>query len=247
MSAEDDAVAAMAQAFADDANLIDEIKDNLADVTYAAYLDTGTPNDSAHALRVIIRGVLAYFGPDGRLVPPKAIMSFNLSSADLTTYFTSGLGITGSPYANWAICNGSNGTPDLRDKFIRSTDGAAGGTGGSDSHDHTVNSHDHTMSHDHSTPNHSHQTEIGWDSGNTLYMKGDDPASGSILEPIVTRHTASIGAVASASARLASTRTDGGDTTGGSSSSNTGNATPGTNSQSNIPAYTQLTFLMRVA
>lgn len=38
----------------------------------------------------------------------------------------------------WALCNGSNGTPDLRGRFVRgaSVDGDLRGIGGSDSHVH---------------------------------------------------------------------------------------------------------------
>ncbi len=60
-------------------------------------------------------------------------------------------GIIGNIPAGWALCDGGDGRPDLRSKFIR---GAAsgqnpGGTGGSDTinipgHSHTVNSHTHS-------------------------------------------------------------------------------------------------------
>ncbi|MFH0912875.1 MAG: hypothetical protein V1884_01125 [Candidatus Omnitrophota bacterium] len=40
----------------------------------------------------------------------------------------------------WALCNGTNGTPDLRDKFIYGTSAAEepGATGGATTHTHTV-------------------------------------------------------------------------------------------------------------
>jgi hypothetical protein len=40
----------------------------------------------------------------------------------------------------WAICNGTNGTPDLRDRFLRGTGDPAniGKTGGANQHHHTV-------------------------------------------------------------------------------------------------------------
>jgi microcystin-dependent protein len=49
----------------------------------------------------------------------------------------------------WAICDGSNGTPDLRDRFIVVAGGnyTAGNTGGTNTndlnHSHTVNNHTH--------------------------------------------------------------------------------------------------------
>ncbi|HRE58030.1 MAG TPA: hypothetical protein PLW09_09430 [Candidatus Kapabacteria bacterium] len=48
----------------------------------------------------------------------------------------------------WALCDGTGGTPNLDDRFPRGTTNAAsvGTTGGSDDHSHTVNDHDHTLS-----------------------------------------------------------------------------------------------------
>ncbi|MBA7491903.1 hypothetical protein ES702_02451 [subsurface metagenome] len=60
---------------------------------------------------------------------------------------------------DWALCDGGNGTPDLRDKFILGCpDGVnPGDTGGSSSHSHTVNAHSHTVnSHGHTIGSHSH-------------------------------------------------------------------------------------------
>lgn len=50
----------------------------------------------------------------------------------------------------WKLCDGNNGTPDLRDSFIRGAGGAIapGVTGGESSHHHT-NSHG---SHNHDLP-----------------------------------------------------------------------------------------------
>lgn len=41
--------------------------------------------------------------------------------------------------ANWQLCDGTNGTPDLRDRFIQGAGGALnpGGIGGEAEHDHT--------------------------------------------------------------------------------------------------------------
>ena len=49
--------------------------------------------------------------------------------------------------AGWALCDGSNGTPDLRDRFIFGwTEGVdPGGTGGSSTHSHVMNSHYHSV------------------------------------------------------------------------------------------------------
>lgn len=63
----------------------------------------------------------------------------------------------------WYVCNGSNGTPNLSDKFIKGTTSlsSVGGTGGSHtktlvtaylpSHSHTLNNHTHTIDHNHAS------------------------------------------------------------------------------------------------
>ena len=84
---------------------------------------------------------------------------------------------------NYALCNGSNGTPDLRNKFIvgsgSGSNYSVGNTGGSDSvtlstsqipaHSHTTNNHSHNASvsdpgHGHSVsvsdPGHQHNTSV---------------------------------------------------------------------------------------
>jgi len=50
----------------------------------------------------------------------------------------------------WYVCNGQSGTPDMRDKFIRS-ENASGNTGGEDTHTLEANE----------IPSHTHNTSIG--------------------------------------------------------------------------------------
>lgn len=62
------------------------------------------------------------------------------------------LGTLANIPSGWKICDGTNGTPDLRNRFIKCADvvGDLGVTGGSDGHDHTdPASHTHTTSHTH--------------------------------------------------------------------------------------------------
>lgn len=40
--------------------------------------------------------------------------------------------------AGWLVCDGTNGTPDLRNRFIKGASGEPGGTGGSATHSHTT-------------------------------------------------------------------------------------------------------------
>lgn len=53
--------------------------------------------------------------------------------------------------SGWAVCDGTSGTPDLRDKFIRgaSIDGDVRATGGADTHTHTNSSTSTQAVHDH--------------------------------------------------------------------------------------------------
>lgn len=51
--------------------------------------------------------------------------------------------------SGWTLCDGTMGTPDLRDKFVRGAGGSQnpGDTGGSATHDHTFtgDSHRHSI------------------------------------------------------------------------------------------------------
>lgn len=53
--------------------------------------------------------------------------------------------------SGWAVCDGTSGTPDLRDKFIRgaSIDGDVRATGGADTHTHTNSNTGSQAAHDH--------------------------------------------------------------------------------------------------
>lgn len=64
-------------------------------------------------------------------VPEKGILWASIDATDIATYFDeTGLGLLDRPYAGFAICNGSNGTPDLDGSLIRG-DVSGGGAAGS--------------------------------------------------------------------------------------------------------------------
>ena len=73
-------------------------------------------------------------------IPIKGIIFAYLTAQNIIDYFdATGLGDAGS-FIGWAICNGSNGTPDGRGKFFRLPDAwttGAGATGGNDAVAHT--------------------------------------------------------------------------------------------------------------
>lgn len=47
-------------------------------------------------------------------------------------------GLVANIPSGWLLCNGTNGTPDLRDRFIKGATAEAGGTGGAATHGHTM-------------------------------------------------------------------------------------------------------------
>lgn len=82
--------------------------------------------------------------------------------------------------SGWALCNGTNGTPDLSGKFVMGTDGShpPGATGGASAHEHTFTGDGH--SHDLATGTevsddtpegaHSHATTTSPATGTTQYV-----------------------------------------------------------------------------
>lgn len=62
------------------------------------------------------------------------------------------LGSTSSLPTGWKLCDGTNGTPDMRDKFIKCANDTSeiGNTGGANTHAHATQTHTHTASSSHS-------------------------------------------------------------------------------------------------
>lgn len=92
--------------------------------------------------------------------------------------------LSATPPTGFVACNGSNGTDDLRGRFLRGTPaaGTVGDTGGSDSHSHTGGSHTHgatlsgTHGHTHTleVPAHSHDVTVTLEVCTTLVGCGAD-------------------------------------------------------------------------
>lgn len=94
--------------------------------------------------------------------------------------------------SGWVLCNGSNGTPDLRDRFVLGAGTTAvGATGGSSSHGHDA--HTDVVSHDHgvtvSDPGHAHVEQHN--NATTGSLRGWGAADTSTGTPTATGYSTS--------------------------------------------------------
>lgn len=145
--------------------------------------------------------------------------------------------------ANWALCDGTNGTPDLRDRFVR---GAAAGqnpgaTGGAATHGHSFtqptaaneSAHTHTYT---QVPNHVHveNAQGGTTGSNTGTHVMTSAATGGSLRQAAQSTQNPTGGVATGTTAAGSAHThtvSGGAVVDGST----------------LPPYFALAFIMRVA
>jgi cytoskeletal protein CcmA (bactofilin family) len=157
---------------------------------------------------------------------------------------------------NWAICDGTNGTPDLRGRFIIGTSGtyAADSTGGNATHSHTITienggAHTHTGEvEDHTLtvseiPGHYHANGVTDQNPDKVFSRGyvaaattttdsiDDNSDNGIYEGI----TSTVGGGGAHSHGL--------NIESGGSHTHTGAAA----SSSNLPPYYSLVYIMKVA
>lgn len=77
------------------------------------------------------------------------------------------LGLLSAIPENWLLCDGSNGTIDMRGQFLKGANGVAeiGDVGGSAGHLHTSGTHTHASNHTHSAPLAPTAAGSGLDSG----------------------------------------------------------------------------------
>lgn len=97
-------------------------------------------------------------------------------------------GATNAVPTGWALCDGENGTPDLRDRFVLGAGGsrAPGDTGGDEEHTHIVTVQPHTLTIS-EMPTHNHTCEkynilqdknATWSSNPTLWMSTQGASTG---------------------------------------------------------------------
>ena len=109
---------------------------------------TGSGNAVVANGNVVVTGSLIIAGTGGGVIPPGGIIMWSGAEANIPT--------------GWLLCNGSNGTPDLRNRFVvgagTGSSYAVGATGGTA--DAVVVSHSHTATV--TDPGHVHNPVPGW-------------------------------------------------------------------------------------
>lgn len=171
----------------------------------------------------------------------------------------------------WFLCNGLNGTPDLRGRFIygASVDTDVKTTGGSAnaivvSHTHTGPAHTHTSAaHTHSTPNHTHtassnstgahthgyltagkfngQPDGGRDEGPYNYWNSWQTVNPTVQTDSKGDHTHTITVNSGGASTTGSTTPL---NTGSSGTGNTG-STGSSGTNANLPPYMKLAYIMK--
>lgn len=121
------------------------------------------------------------------LLPPKGLIGMWLGSLATIP-------------AGWFLCDGTHGTPNLTDKFIKivNTSGDLGSTAGSETHTHTGVSHNHT-----STGTHTHTGSTGGPKSTRSADSGGEGYS-------ISTHTHTLLSVSSTAATYANTNLDSG-------------------------------------
>ena len=160
--------------------------------------------------------------------------------------------------SGWYLCNGSNGTPDLRNRFIVGAGSgySVGNTGGSAdatlvSHSHTVNNHTHSFSSSHTHSFSASTNSQGAHVHNLLYNHGAFGGTSGAVTPRSGNTPVTPGISGRVSSAGAHTHSISGTTGSGTASGTSGGSTPGTNSQgssatnANLPPYYALCYIMK--
>lgn len=161
-------------------------------------------------------------------VPQGAIVMWSGSLASIPT--------------GWALCDGSNGTPDLRDRFVYgcSAGQEPGPTGGAASHSHTVSAHAHSVR----IWSEYYWTAIGWSQFGSQNTNVANPPSGGHTGVDIFNDSEWGQNTLYELSSPGATREKYEDRMG--TKGNTGNASPGTSTTSSLPPYYKLAFIMKL-
>jgi hypothetical protein len=188
-----------------------------------------------------ITGTMTQDGVVGGIVPVGGIIMWSGNIASIPT--------------RWALCNGSNGTPDLRDRFIVGAGStyAPGATGGSKdaivvSHSHSASStfsgsplgsHSHSATSTVTDPGHVHNVTSmsNGETGTAKFVNGNDGTAPSG----VTVPSATTGITVGTSISSESAGTPSG------SVSTTVNTEGSSGTNANLPPYYALAYIMRIS
>jgi hypothetical protein len=212
-----------------------------------------------------------YLGFDGSGVPAELTVSGGVPSGCILMWSGAIVAIP----ATWYLCDGTNGTPNLSNKFIRSGS-SVGSTGGADtvtlttaqlaSHNHTQNSHNHTQdSHNHTQDGHGHNgstnttgahthTVNGWSSATTragrIMVGNFNGGSASVDSAGNHSHTVSVSNTtatnqATTATNQAVTATNQSTTASNQAVTATNNSAGSGSSHENMPAYYTLAYIMK--
>lgn len=150
-------------------------------------------------------------------------------------------GLSSEIPAGWALCDGTNGTPDLRDRFIVGAGStyALNATGGAATvnleHTHIQNAHNHTHDHEVSI-DHNHDTETTSEPSSSRGVTDDGTSQQDVA---ATNHTHTV----NLSDYDVPSRTTDSDSTGETAVNQNALST----TQSVLPPYYGLFFIKRIA
>ena len=201
-----------------------------------------------------------YLGFDGSGVPSELTVSGGVPAGCILMWSGAIVAIP----ATWYLCDGSNGTPNLSNKFIRSGS-SVGSTGGADtvalstaqlaSHTHTQSAHNHSQSaHNHTQNAHGHTGSTSSSGAHTHTVSGSNSltyAWGSTDRITITTNTGKTAEVPSGGAHthtvtVANATAVNQSTTATNSSATATNASTGSgSSHENMPAYYTLAYIMK--
>jgi hypothetical protein len=157
----------------------------------------------------------------------------------------------------WAVCDGTNGTPDLRGRFIKGATGigpafyAAGGASvhghGTAAHSHSQ-THTHGIAHTHTQSAHSHSADPPSTSTSTYDPPNinNETTNGAVSRPVAKTHSHTVDVASHTSGTTGYTTNSPAVNSGSASSSTTGSTSQGSGTGNHEPPHLTLMFLMKL-